>query len=85
MILVFNPMKDFKADFGFDKPKRTKSKCENPEFADPNYHRIAIMKDFHVGDKGDKDEGGIKGWVSKRICTGCNKEFYKGNGFFYQD
>ena len=37
--------KDFKADFGFMPPHRTKTECKNPVFADHNLHRIALMKD----------------------------------------
>ncbi len=72
---------NYKADFGFDAPRKTKTKCSNPVFADPHFHRIAVMKDFHVGHKGDIDEGGAPGWVSKSICTGCGRVF-KDKGFY---
>lgn len=71
---------NFKADFGFALPKRTKRKCVNPTFADNYLHRIAYMKDYHVGSKGDIEENGLKGWVAKKICTSCNREF--GTVFF---
>lgn len=76
---------NFKADFGFDTPHRTKSKCANPVFADHHLHRIAVMKDEHFGSKGDRDEGGAQGWVAKSICTGCGKEFLKNRKGFYLD
>ena len=41
-----------------------------------------MMKDYHVGSKGDIDKGGISGWVAKRVCTGCSREF---KGGFYSD
>ena len=66
---------------GFDAPHRTKTVCANPVFADHNLHRIAIMKKEHFGSPGDRDEGGIPGWVASRICTGCGKEF-KNKGFY---
>jgi len=50
-------------------------------FADHNLHRIAIMKKEHFGSPGDRDEGGIPGWVASRICTGCGKEF-KNKGLY---
>lgn len=68
---------NFKADFGFASPKRTKKKCISPTFADHHLHRIAYMKDYHVGSKGDIEENGLEGWVSKMICTSCNREFGK--------
>ena len=73
---------NFKADFGFDAPHRTTKECSNPVFADHQLHRIAMRKDYHVGSKGDSDEGGISGWVAKRVCTGCGREF---KGGFYSD
>ena len=76
---------NFKADFGFDEPHRTKSKCNNPVFADHHLHRLAIMKDEHFGSKGDRDENGIPGWVAKFICTGCGKEYKKKSKGFYRD
>jgi hypothetical protein len=76
---------NFKADFGFDSPHTTKTKCANPVFANPHAHRIAIMKDEHFGSKGDRDEGGIAGWVVKYVCTGCGKEFKKHRKGFYAD
>lgn len=66
---------NFKADFGFDSPHRTKTKCKSPVFADNYLHRIALMKHEHFGSKGDRDENGIKGWISKNVCTGCGKSF----------
>jgi hypothetical protein len=33
------------------------------------------MKDFHIGSRGDIDEGGMPGWISKFICTGCGKRY----------
>lgn len=66
---------NFKADFGFDSPHRTKAKCKNPVFADHHLHRIALMKHEHFGSKGDRDEGGTPGWVSKFVCTGCGKSY----------
>ena len=76
---------NFKADFGFDAPHSTKSNCMNPVFADHSFHRIAIMKDEHFGSKGDRDENGISGWVSKSICTGCGKEYHKNKKYFHLD
>ena len=78
---------NFKADFGFHPPHRTKGKCKQPVFADNNLHRIAIMKDYHVGSKGDVDEGSIPGWVSKFVCTGCGKSYKidKKKGYFHAD
>lgn len=73
-------MEDFKPDFGFSAPYRAKFKAENPVFSDPYLHRIAIMKDFHVGSVGDIDEHGTPGWASKYVCTCCNKE-HNINGF----
>ena len=78
-------MKEFKADFGFDKPLKTVAECQNPEFADKHLHRLAIMKDFHVGSKGDVDENGVSGWISKKVCTGCGRVFTKNHSSFYQD
>lgn len=72
---------NFVADLGFDTPHRTKSLCANPVFADHNLHRIAIMKKEHFGSPGDRDEGGIPGWVASRVCTGCGKIF-KDKGFY---
>jgi len=66
---------NFKADFGFLPPKRTKTKCKYPVFYDKYLHRIAIMKDEHIGSKSDRDEGGIPGFISKFICTGCGKRY----------
>lgn len=74
-------MKDFKSDFGFATPYSTKAECANPVFADRNLHRLAIMKDEHIGSKGDRDENGLPGWVAKFVCTGCGKEF-KGKVFY---
>jgi hypothetical protein len=76
---------NFKADFGFDTPHRTKTKCSNPVFADHYLHRLAIMKHEHFGSKGDKDEGGVAGWVAKTICTGCGKEYKKNKRGFHLD
>ena len=78
---------DFKADFGFMPPHRTKTKCTKPVFADNYLHRIAIMKDFHVGSKGDIDEEGAVGWISKFICTGCGKRYKinKNKSFFHPE
>jgi hypothetical protein len=78
---------NFKADFGFTAPHRTKTKCKNPVFADPYLHRIALMKDEHFGSKGDRDENGLAGWVSKHICTGCGKKYKidKIVGWFHPD
>ena len=79
-----NPIHDdFKPDFGFNPPHRTKTKCANPAFADHYLHRIAVMKEVHVGAKGDFDEGGSPGWISKLVCTGCGKEFR--GGYFHPD
>jgi hypothetical protein len=76
---------NFKSDFGFDAPHRTKTMCEKPVFADPYLHRIAIMKEEHFGSKGDRDENGLPGWVAKFICTGCGKEYKKNKKGFYPD
>lgn len=78
---------NFQSDYGFMPPHRTKSECKNPVFADKHLHRIAIMKDYHLGSKGDIDENGIKGYVSKFVCTGCGKTFKinKQKGFFHAD
>ena len=71
-----NPIQDnFKADFGFNAPKETTAKCKNPVFASPYYHRIALMKDYHIGSKGDIDDNGVPGWIVKQVCTGCGKVF----------
>jgi hypothetical protein len=72
---------NFKADFGFSAPHRTKKPCSNPVFADKTLHRLAIMKDFHLGHKGDVEENGLPGWVAKFVCTGCGKQ-YKQKVFF---
>lgn len=74
---------DFIADFGFGAPHRTKAKCKNPVFADHTLHRIALMKDYHIGSKGDVDEGGVPGWIVKCVCTGCGKKY--GKGYFISD
>lgn len=76
---------NFKADFGFSAPHRTKSKCSKPIFSDHHLHRIAIMKDEHFGSKGDRDENGVPGWRSKQICTSCGKQFNKKRSGFYLD
>ena len=76
---------NFKADFGFDSPHRTSTKCSNPVFADHYLHRMAIMKEEHFGSKGDRDENGIPGWVAKTICTGCGKEYNKKKKGFFVD
>jgi len=76
---------NFKSDFGFSAPHQTKTKCSNPVFAYPYLHRIAIMKDEHFGSKGDRDENGIPGWVTKSVCTGCGKEFKKNKKMFHID
>ena len=75
---------NFEADFGFTQ-HRTKALCKNPVFSDKKLHRIAIMKDFHIGSPGDIDECGIPGWVTKFVCTGCGKRFRLpvGHGTFY--
>jgi hypothetical protein len=75
---------NFKADFGFCSPRRTKTKCKNPVFADHHLHRIALMKDFHVGTANDRDKNGLPGWFTKEICTGCGKHFKQG-GYFIRD
>ena len=74
---------NFKADFGFGEPHKTKTDCKNPVFANHKLHRIAYMKDEHFGSKGDRDEGGLSGWVSKPTCTGCGKKFKR--GYFHPD
>lgn len=78
---------NFKADFGFAPPHRTKAKCRKPVFADHYLHRIALMKDYHVGSKGDVDEGGLPGWVSKFVCSGCGKRYTIGKikGYFHPE
>lgn len=78
---------DFVADFGFMSPHRTKAQCKNPVFMDKYLHRIAIMKDEHFGNKGDRDENGVAGWTSKFICTGCGKRYKinKYRGYFHLD
>lgn len=78
---------NFESDFGFMSPHRTKKPCSNPAFAENTLHRIAIMKDYHIGSKGDREETGLPGWCTKFICSGCGKRFkIKGNdGFFYAD
>ncbi len=80
-----NIQDSFIADFGFDSPHKTSSKCINPVFADPYLHRVAIMKDYHLGSKGDRDENGLPGWVAKHVCTGCGKEYKKNRKGFYPD
>jgi len=78
---------NFKADYGFASPHRTKTKCKQPVFADHYLHRIAIMKDEHFGNKGDRDINGLPGYVSKFICTGCGKKYTidKIKGYFHPD
>jgi len=76
---------NFKADFWFAEPHRTKKKCSNPVFADHYVHRLAIMKHEHFGSTGDRDEGGVAGWVVKHICTGCEKEYLKNKRAFITD
>jgi len=76
---------EIKPDFGFDSPHRTSRKCSNPFFADHHLHRLAILKHEHFGSKGDRDEGGIPGWVVKTICTGCGKEYKKPRRGFFID
>lgn len=72
-----------KPDFFWSAPKRTKTKCSNPQFADHYLHRVAVMKKEHWGAKGDRDEGGVPGWTLKLVCSGCGKEFKK-NGFILE-
>ena len=67
------------SDFGFTQV-RTRRECSNPVFADHKLHHIAILKDFHLGNMGDKDPNGVPGWVSKFVCTGCGS-ILKLNGF----
>ena len=74
---------NFRPDFGFDSPKRTKKECANPLFHDKKLHRVAIMKDYHVGAKGDVEENGLSGWIAKKACTSCGKQFQWGG--FYSD
>jgi hypothetical protein len=69
----------FKSDFGFTGPVRG-GICKIPAFADLRLHRIALMKDKHIGSTGDCDEVGTPGWISKYVCVGCGKKF-KVNGF----
>jgi len=78
---------EFKADFGFNSPHRTKAECKNPVFADKHLHRIAIMKKEHFGSKGDRDEGGLPGWTAEYVCTGCGKKYKinKNKTVFYAD
>lgn len=78
---------EFKADFRFHAPHQTPTPCKKPVFTAKYMHRIAEMKDYHLGSPGDIDEGGLPGWVSKFICTGCGKKFKinKERGFFYPD
>lgn len=66
---------EFESDFGFMAPHKTKAECKNPVFADKHLHRIAIMKKEHLGSKGDRDQGGLPGWLSKFVCTGCGKAY----------
>lgn len=68
-------------DFGFASPLKTKGECTHPEFADKNYHRVAIMKKEHFGAKGDRDPCGLPGWTVKKKCVGCGREF-KCEGFY---
>lgn len=78
---------EFEADFGFLPPHKTKAECKKPVFADKHLHRIAIMKDYHVGSPGDVDENGLPGWISKFVCTGCGKRYTidKIKGYFHHD
>ena len=76
---------DFVPDFWIEGTHLTKTKCANPPYADHYKHRIAIMKAFHVGSKGDVDENGMSGWIAKRICTGCGKEFLRHKRLFIAD
>jgi hypothetical protein len=75
-------MKEFKPDFGFAIPNRTKKECPSPEFSDHKLHRVAIMKLEHFGSVGDRDEGGIPGWATKGVCVGCGKTFKHITGFY---
>lgn len=69
-------------DYGWHYPPvRTKKPCSNPDFADHNLHRVAIMKNEHFGSPGDRDERGLPGWTAKLICNGCKREFNK-DGFY---
>jgi hypothetical protein len=79
--LTPNGFRKFTPDFWFAEPHKTKTICNNPEFAEKHLHRIAVMKDYHLGSTGDVDENGLKGWVVKGICVGCGKKFKKFNGF----
>lgn len=78
---------NFKSDYGFEAPHRTITKCKSPVFADERLHRIAIMKNYHIGSKGDIDENGVKGYISKFVCTGCGKAFKINGlkGYFHPD
>ena len=67
-------MNDFKPDFGFDVPRRTKTECRHPEFFNKHLHRIAIMKKEFWGQ-------GLPGWTVKGVCTGCGREF-RVRGFY---
>jgi hypothetical protein len=75
-------MNEFKADFGFEPPHRTKKECARPEFSDHNLHRVAVMKKEHFGNNGDRD-GGLPGWTTKLVCVGCGREFK--HNFFYPE
>ncbi len=76
-------------DFGWTRPFNSRKlengpvECENPDFADPYLHRMALVKAEHFGSLGDRDEGGIPGWTVKKICNGCGKEF--GERVFFPD
>ena len=73
---------NIKPDYGWHSPKRTSKPCSNPDFADKHLHRLAIVKDEHFGAKGDRDENGMSGWVSKLVCNGCGRKF---KGYFHPD
>jgi hypothetical protein len=68
-------------DFGWTSPFDSRQledgpiECDNPDFRDVYMHRMARMKHEHFGSPGDRDENGIPGWVVKKICNGCGREF----------
>ena len=74
---------DKKPDFGYTEPVRTKTPCTDPAFADNHLHRVGIFKVEHWGAKGDRDENGLPGWTTQKICMQCGRKFKP--DAFYQD
>lgn len=39
-----NTNQKYYPEFGYDVPRSTKEKCDNPAFAEPTRHRIGILQ-----------------------------------------